>query len=182
MEHPEFALRAFSEAEQFFAQGDYTGAISRMEQSLNEFKGDVLEADALNNLGYYHLHLANWDKAIKYFEKAFLIDPTFQVILCHLAWAALMIQNIEGALALMELFEKSDTEYRAMHNRNKAFYYTLAKAQKEALKYLGMAEEEDPYLEYLDILFQANGQETESRIYPETDKQLIYLATLLENN
>lgn len=179
MELPEFALRAFTEAESQFSQGNYQGAIDRIDQSLLEFDGDVLLADALNNKGFYLLHLGRWEEAIASFEKAYLTDPSFTVILCHLAWTALLINNLEGAGALMEMFEKQETEYQALHQRNKALLHLNLGNPQEALVALKLAEEEDPYLEYLDLL-SAKIQETDLDLsaYPETDLQARYISKL----
>ncbi|MDX5320398.1 MAG: tetratricopeptide repeat protein [Bacteroidota bacterium] len=179
MQLPDYALKAFTEAEQLFSQGDYQGAIARIDASLPDFEGDVLMADALNNKGFYLLHLAKWEEAIAAFEKAYLTDPSFDVILCHLAWAALMIDNREGAQALMDLFYCKNNEYQALHQRNLALLHSLEGNSNQAILALDKAREEDPYLEYFDVLYQANGIQTEEINYPEQDRQAVYLRNKL---
>lgn len=179
MELPEEVMQAFSEAEECFALGDIDSAIARIDKALPGLEGDILEADALNNKGFYLLHLAQWEAAIACFEKAYLIDPAFTAVLNHLAWAALMIENKEGALALMELFDKQKTNYQALHLRNLAFVYTLEGQSKMAIKQLLEAQEEDPYMAYVDVLLNANGYECEQLPYPPGDLQYAHLKKLV---
>jgi|GEM_PF-2321329 len=179
MELPEHIMMAFSEAESFFALGDVAGAIARIDEALPGLEGDILEADALNNKGFYLLHLAKWEEAIACFEKAYLIDPGFTAVLNHLAWAALMIDNKEGALALMELFDKQKSDYQALHLRNLAVIYTLEGQSKMAVKQLLTAQEEDPYMAYVDVLLHANGYDCEQLPYPQTDLQWLHLKRIL---
>lgn len=179
MNLPDHVIRAFSEAEALFASGDISGAIARIDASLPELNGDVLESDALNNKGYYLLHLAQWEEAIACFEKAYLIDPSFVAVLNHLAWAALMLNNREGALALMDLFEKQTADYQALHWRNKALIYTLDKDREQALAALQVAYDDDPFMPYVDLLKQTNGLEDAPQTYPETDLQARFLKQFL---
>ncbi|MHB1277457.1 MAG: tetratricopeptide repeat protein [Bacteroidia bacterium] len=179
MSMPDHVLLTFTEAESLFASGDFSGAIARIEKALPELEGDILEADALNNKGYYLLHLGKWEEAIACFEKAYLIDPSFLAVLNHLAWAALMLDNREGAVALMDLFEKYDAAYQALHLRNKALLYTLEKEPENALNALCAAEEEDPFMPYMDMLKRANDGSTSLNEYSETDLQAVFLKQLL---
>jgi len=179
MELPEEVMQAFSEAEEFFTLGDIDSAIARIDKALPGLEGDILESDALNNKGFYLLHLAQWEEAIACFEKAYLIDPGFSAVLNHLAWAALMIDNKEGALALMELFDKQKADYQALHLRNLAFVYTIEGQSKMAIKQLLAAQEEDPYMAYVDVLLQANGYDCEQLPYPPGDLQCLHLKKLL---
>lgn len=178
MNLPEHAMMAFSEAENLFSTGDFQGAISRIDEALPEFEGDILEADALNNKGYYLLHLGRWEEAIACFEKAYLIDVSFVAVLNHLAWAALMLGNRAGALALMNLFEKHKADYQALHLRNKALVYTLDKDPEKAQALLAAAEEEDPFMPYMDILKRANDGSTPLTAYSPADMQAVFLKDL----
>lgn len=179
MSIPDQVLMAFTEAENLFTSGDIPGAIARIDKALPDLEGDVLEADALNNKGYYLLHLCKWEDAITCFEKAYLIDPAFLAVLNHLSWAALMLGNREGALALMDLFEKHDADYQALHLRNKALVYTLDREPGNALDALAAAEEEDPFMPYMDMLKRANDGSTPLSKYPDTDLQAVFLKRLL---
>lgn len=179
MSMPDHVLMTFTEAENLFASGDISGAIARIDRALPELEGDILEADALNNKGYYLLHLCKWEEAISCFERAYLIDPSFLAVLNHLAWAALMLGNREGAIALMDLFEMLDADYQALHLRNKALLHTLDKEPEEALNALIAAEEGDPFMPYMDILKKTNGLETSLFAYPSGDLQAGFLMGLL---
>lgn len=172
-------LMAFSEAENKFASGDFEGAIARIDAALPELSGEILEADALNNKGYYLLHLTRWEEAIACFEKAFLIDVSFVAVLNHLAWAALMLGNRVGAEALMDLFEKQAADYQALHIRNKALIHILDRKTEKATFALQAAEDEDPYMPYMDILKRAIDGESPLAVYPPTDQQAVFLINLL---
>lgn len=175
------AMQAFSISEEHFQKGEYEAAVKRMDELLPQLQGEPLAADALNNKGYYLLHMARWQEAIDAFQEAWLIDPSFYAVLNHLAWTALLIQNQEGAEALLELFEKQGIEDRALHDRNLALYYTLLKEKEQALELISMAEEADSYLPYLDILKTANGVPTPFN-YPSYDKQAAHLKALFSLN
>lgn len=179
MSMPDHVLMTFTEAENLFASGDIPGAIARIDKALPELEGDVLESDALNNKGYYLLHLCKWEEAISCFEKAYLIDPAFLAVLNHLSWAALMLGNRVGALALMDLFEKHEADYQALHLRNMALVYTLEKEPENALNALKAAEDEDPFMPYMDILKKANDGVTPLNAYQEADLQASFLMKLL---
>lgn len=183
MQLPEEVMLTFTEAEKLFAEGNIDGAIQRIDTSLPSLDGDILEADALNNKGFYLLHLAKWQEAIQSFEKAFMIDPSFHAVLNHLAWAALMIGNREGAEALMNLFESKQADYQALHLRNQALIHTLEGNKSEAISILQLAREEDPYMAYVDLLLKANGELQDEEIsYPESDLQFKHLKSMLNSS
>ena len=183
MQLPEEVMLTFTEAEKLFAEGDIDGAINRIDASLPSLEGDILEADALNNKGYYLLHQAKWQEAIHSFEKAFMIDPSFHAVSNHLAWAALMIGNWEGAEALMNLFETKQADYQALHLRNQALIHTMEGNKFEAIELLQSAKEEDPYMAYVDLLLQVNGElQGEEIVYPASDLQFKHLNSILNSS
>lgn len=103
-------------------KGDYRKSIRLLSSVLME---QPKNADALNYIGYSHRQLGNFEKAVKFYERALAVDPDHRGANEYLgeAWLGLKdVAKAEQRLAhLFQVCGRNCAEYRQLANAIEAF-------------------------------------------------------------